>query len=138
MIAHRYQELVCWQLAYELKLKVYAFTALDPAVRDFKYCSQVRESARSAPSNMAEGFGRFAPAEFAQFLDYARASLIETQNHLKDGRDLSYVSNNAYEEMYRLADRAIGATTNLRKYLRAEAARRRKRPSATDGQPFDR
>ena len=127
MTAHRYEDLVCWQLAHELKLKVYAFTASEPASNDFKFCAQIRESARSGPANICEGFGRFRPAEFARFLDYARASLIETQNHLKDGRDLRYLADTSCQDICGLADRAIGATTNLIKYLRHKSPGRRSR-----------
>jgi len=69
VIARRYPDLECWQLANELKLRVYAFTAIEPAAWDRKYCAQIRDAARSAPRNIAEGFGRFWPREFAQFLD---------------------------------------------------------------------
>jgi four helix bundle protein len=54
VIAYRYHDLVCWQLANELKRRVYAFTGTEPAVKDLKYCDQIRDSARSAPSNIAE------------------------------------------------------------------------------------
>jgi four helix bundle protein len=123
VIASRYHDLVCWQLANELKRRVYAFTSTQPAVKDLKYCDQIRDSARSAPSNIAEGFGRFRPAEFARFLEFAKASLLETHNHLGDGHDLGYISESASVEMRELADRAAGATTNLMKYLRRRAAR---------------
>ena len=124
MVAHRYHDLACWQLANEVKLKVYAFTATEPAVKDFTYCSQIRGSARSGPANISEGFGRFRPAEFARFLEFARASLIETQNHLSDGRDLRYIPESLYADVYLLTDRAIGATTNLLKYLRRRSSHR--------------
>jgi hypothetical protein len=39
---------------------------------------------RSAPRNIAEGFGRYDPREFARYLRIARASLMETRNHLND------------------------------------------------------
>jgi len=58
MVAKRYEELICWQLAHELHLEVLAFTAILPASRDWKYCDQIRDSSSSGPSNMAEGFGR--------------------------------------------------------------------------------
>jgi four helix bundle protein len=127
MVAKHYRELVCWQLSNELKLKVYAFTARTPASNDFKYCNQVRDSARSATRNIAEGFGRFQPLDFARFLQIARASLAETHNHLGDALDLSYLTSSECEEMIRLADRAAGATTRLLQYLHrfAKNARRR-------------
>jgi four helix bundle protein len=65
--------------ANEVKKKVYAITARKHIARDLEYCQQIRESARSAPSNIAVGFGRYRPAEFARFLEYARGSLTDMQ-----------------------------------------------------------
>ena len=87
MIAQRYQDLDCWQLSNDLKLRVYAFIAKPPASKDLEFSDQIRRSARGAPRTIAEGFGRFRPKEFARYLEFARASLIETQNHLGDARD---------------------------------------------------
>jgi len=82
MGAKRFEELICWQLSHGLHLEVLAFSAILPVSRDWKYCDQIRDSSSSGPSNIAEGFGRFRPPEFARFLDFARASLLETDNHL--------------------------------------------------------
>src|SRR5206468_3690727 len=82
-----FRDLVCWQLSYELKCEVFAFTAIGPASRDFKYRDQIRDSSAAAPRNITEGFGRYRPREFARFLEFARASLMETQSSLIDGRD---------------------------------------------------
>jgi hypothetical protein len=79
MIAQRYQELDCWQLSNDLKLRVYAF---------------------------------------ARYLEFARASLMETQNHLGDARDSRYITNEEHDELFKLADRAIGASTRLHHYLK--------------------
>jgi four helix bundle protein len=78
-------------------------TATGEASRDFKYRDQVRDSTASAARNIAEGFGRYTPKEFARFPGYARASLIETQNHLIDGFDRGYF------------DEPSQAATNLRR-----------------------
>jgi len=108
MIAQRYQDLDCWQLSNDLKLRVYAFIATLPASRDLEFCDQIRRSARGAPRTIAEGFGRFRPKEFARYLEFARASLIETQNHLGDARDSKYITPEDHDELYKPADRAIG------------------------------
>jgi four helix bundle protein len=118
MVAKRYEELICWQLSHELHLEVLAFTAISPACRDWKYCGQIRDSSSSGPSNIAEGFGRFRPPEFARFLDFARASLIETDNHLKDGRARGYLDDILFRRLTLLDHRAVGATTKLQAYLR--------------------
>ena len=82
--ARHYEELICWQLATELKIRLYAVAERPHIRRDFKYVDQVRESAASAPSNIAEGFGRRSNKEFLHYLDIARGSLNEVQNHLRD------------------------------------------------------
>ena len=117
MAVHRYQGLACWQLAVELKRRVYAFTGRMPAARDFSYCNQIRGSARSGTSNIAEGFGRYRPAEFARFLLIARASLVKTHNHLLDGLDQQYLNEAECQEICVFADRALRATTKLHAYL---------------------
>jgi four helix bundle protein len=128
VVARHYQDLLCWQLANELKRRVYAIVARPLVAKDFKYCDQIRDSARSATRNIAEGFGRYRPADFARFLLIARASLLETHNHLCDGLDLRYMSQAECEEACTLADRACGAVTKLHAYLERCARRRRKNP----------
>src|SRR5688572_24680685 len=84
-MAHNFRELVSWQLAFELSERIHKLLQSGPASKDFKFRDQLADSARSAPRNIAEGFGRFNPTETAQFVDYARASLDETENHLREG-----------------------------------------------------
>src|SRR5258708_5666800 len=78
--AKRYQDLICWQLADELEQLVFELTAQGLAARDFKFRDQIRDSSASATRNMAEGFGRFSPADHARFLRFAKASLMETHH----------------------------------------------------------
>jgi four helix bundle protein len=75
----------------------------------------------SAPRNIAEGFGRFRPRDSARFYEIARASLIETRNHLIDGRDRGYLDDNLYFRLMNLARVAIKATTNLMLSKRRQA-----------------
>ena len=117
MAARTYRELVCWQLSNDLKRRIYEFTAKAPASSDFDFCRQIRGSARGAPRTIAEGFGRFRPADFARYLEFARASLIETQNHLDDALDAQYLNSEEHATLWNLADRALRATTKLHQYL---------------------
>ena len=125
-----FRELVCWQLSYELKCEVLAFLENGPASKDFKYRDQMKDAASSAPRNIAEGFGRFRPGDFARFLEIARASLIETRNHLIDGRDRGYLANPLYSRLQNLTRAASNATTKLMltKKREAERLKRRRRP----------
>jgi len=71
------EQFAAWQLAWELKQRIFAFTAAAPAARDRDFCQDIREAARSAPDNISEGFYRFNPPDFANFVRFARGSLGE-------------------------------------------------------------
>jgi len=119
----RFEELVCWQLARELERRVVAFTGKPPASNDLEYCRQIRKSSGSAPPNIAEGFGRYYPGDFARFLRNALGSLNETRDHLGAGIEKGYLPENEYGELKTLTNRAIGAAVKLAKYLDASKER---------------
>lgn len=124
-----FRDLVCWQLCHELKSEVWSFTATGDASRDFKFRDQIRGSSASAQANIAEGFGRYRPAEFARFLEFACSSLRETQNHLIDARDRNYLDERLYSRLMNLSRAALRTTANLlrskQNQARAEARRSR-------------
>jgi four helix bundle protein len=115
--AQRYEDLVCWQLADELRREVFALTATGQASKDFKFRDQIRDSASSPCRDIAEGFGRYWPADFSRFLNFARASLMETHDSARDGHLRGYFSLADCERLQRLAGRAGKATTGLIRYL---------------------
>jgi four helix bundle protein len=114
---------------------VYAVLERASVKHDVKFCDQMRDSARGGPRAIAEGFGRFRPADFARYLDYARGSLIETQNHLDDALDCRYLEPEEHASLYRLADRTIGATTSLHRYLSSCSARQNQKPKTRNPEP---
>jgi four helix bundle protein len=82
-----------------------------------KFRDQIRRSSSSPPANIAEGFGRFKPREFAHFTRIARASLLETRNHIDDARKKGYFSDTECTRLFELQVRATKATTGLLRYL---------------------
>lgn len=116
--ARCFEELECWQLARELKLRIDEFTDRPSVRRDWDYVRQIRDAARSAPRLIAEGFGRRTHADFARFLDMARGSLMECRNHIIDGRDSGYLQDDEATQLTVLAKRASGAAAALQRYLR--------------------
>jgi four helix bundle protein len=117
-VAKRFEDLVSWQLADELRARVVRFTEEPPALYDTKYSSHIRDAASSVPSNIAEGFCRYGHREFARFLTIARASLAETQVRLKDGADRLYLSQREHDGLQLIARRTMVALTRLLTYLR--------------------
>jgi four helix bundle protein len=96
-----------------------------PAKADRDFCHDIRRSARSAPSNIAEGFGRETHRDFANFLAIARASLMETENHLQDALECEYITQTEHQRLTLIAHRALGATSGLQSYLLRTPDRRR-------------
>ena len=116
--ARHFRELVCWQLARELKIALYEFAEQPKVKNDFRFYSQVRDAAASAPRNIAEGFGRRTHADFTRFLDVARASLGECQNHLQDAVDRGYLPSGEFDRLNAIAERACAAVAGLQRHLR--------------------
>ena len=116
--AKHFTELICWQLATQLKVGIYLVARRGNVRRDRRFHDQLVDAAASAPRNIAEGFGRHTNAEFARFLDLARASLTESQNHLIDAVDRGYLTKQESATLTILAKRSCGAVAALQRYLR--------------------
>jgi four helix bundle protein len=119
----RYQDFKAWQLAAELNMKVFEMTSKPPVCHDFKFRDNIRDAADSAQRNFPEGFGRFAPGDFARFLDHSRASLLETKNELSVGLCRAYFGEDDFKAADALVNRALGALSGLQKYLRSPQAK---------------
>ena len=115
--AHKYEDLNAYQLSKELRDTIFRLTEGGPALKNLTFREQIRRASSSPPANIAEGFGRFKPREFAQFLRIARASLLETRNHIEDGRTKKYFSEEELARLLDLQTRATKATTGLLRYL---------------------
>ena len=124
-MARHFRELVAWQLAFELREQVIKLTRSGHASQDRRFCDQLNSSCRSIASNIAEGFGRYDPGDFARFLSIARGSLDETENHLRDGVASNYFPAEAVGPLILKGARCRAAITALQVYLRSAAARKK-------------
>jgi len=118
VMANSFRDMVTWQLAFELKEKVIALISRSPgAKRDFGFRDQLTDACKSVPSNIAEGYGRYRPAEIARFLEFAAGSLDETENHLRDGVGSGYFIPEDVGPLIRLAARCRTAINRWQAYL---------------------
>jgi four helix bundle protein len=83
---HSFQDLQIWQKSIQLAVAVYRLTDGFPREERYGLRSQIRRSAVSIPSNIAEGQGRTNLGEFRQFLGIARGSNCELQTQLEIAR----------------------------------------------------
>ena len=72
-----YKELKVWQKSYQLCLKIYKVTKIFPKEEKYGLTSQIRRSAVSIPSNIAEGYGRKTTADYIKYLYIAYGSVCE-------------------------------------------------------------
>ncbi|HEX5474778.1 MAG TPA: four helix bundle protein [Vicinamibacterales bacterium] len=115
----RFEDLIAWQLSEELKQHVLKFTDRQAVRRDSRFRDDIRASARSAPANIAEGFGYYTPKQNARHVAIARASLEETLNHLLDASKQGYINQAEYAALVSLNRRALGATGKYLRYLQS-------------------
>ena len=88
---HNLKELKIWNKAIELATEVYQITADFPKEEKYGLTAQIRRSAVSVPSNIAEGAGRNSNKEFNHFLGISNGSSYELQTQLIISRNLDLI-----------------------------------------------
>jgi len=87
-----------WEKSHEHVLSVYKSTSLYPREEVFGITSQIRRSAVSIPSNIAEGCGRKSDLDFKRFLIIAFGSASELEYLLILSKDLAYIEDKIFKE----------------------------------------
>lgn len=96
-----FERLRVYERAHSIVVDVYALLKNFPAEEKYALCDQMRRSAISVPSNIAEGMGRCSLREQAHFLEIAYGSLMELYSQLRIALDLHYISDEAFCELKR-------------------------------------
>ena len=90
MKAKKFEDLVVWQKAHQLVIKIYKLTKNYPKNEMFGLTSQLRRSAISVPANLAEGFKRVTLPDKLRFYNIAQGSLEEVRYYFILSQDLEY------------------------------------------------
>ena len=101
---HNFRELKIWQRSIELAEVVYKTTVNFPLEEKYGLVSQLRRSAVSVASNIAEGAGRATNKQFKYFLGVAMGSCNELQTQLELSFRFGFLTK---EEVDRLNDEII-------------------------------
>jgi four helix bundle protein len=94
-----FKELRVWQKSHQLALDTYSLTKQFPKEEIYGLTSQIRRSAISIPSNIAEGCGRNSDAELNRFLVIAMGSASELEYQLMLSKDLEFIQLSDYETL---------------------------------------
>lgn len=93
-------KLKVWNKSHELTLKVYKLSETFPKSETYGLTSQIRRAASSIPINIAEGSGSMHKKEFMRYLSIARSSANELEYELFLCKDLSYIGQETFKEIW--------------------------------------
>lgn len=83
-----------------LVTKTYQITQKFPKEELFGLTSQIRRSAISLPSNIAEGYGRDSNKEYLRFIKIVIGSLFEFQTQIEIAKNINYLNENEFKNLY--------------------------------------
>ena len=108
----KFTELIVWQKAHQLVLKIYKMTKSFPKEELYGLVSQLRRAASSVPANIAEGYKKRNALDKMRFLNISETSLEETKYFLILSSDLEYENTTSLFEEAEEVGRLLNAYTN--------------------------
>ena len=112
-MAKRYSDLICWQLARDLRREVFTLTSNSTFNQNFKIRDQLRDASSSACANISEGFARLTHREFHRFLEVSRSSVNEVEDRLTESVEKRYLTEQDIRTSLNLCKRTRVATSRL-------------------------
>ncbi len=116
MTSHK--ELKVWQKGISLVKAIYSLTEPFPKAEQFGLTSQIRRSAVSIPSNIAEGCGRKSDKELIYFLHITLGSASELETQIIISQELGFIDNQQSEDIQTLIFEIIKMTSFLIKSIK--------------------
>ena len=99
-----YRDFEVWQKAMALVKDTYEATDGFPGEEKFGLVNQIRRSAVSIPSNIAEGHARAGTGEFKHFISIAMGSAAELETQITLSTDLGHFNGDASENLLNQLD----------------------------------
>jgi len=90
MASIRFTDLIVWQKAYALSVRIQKLTEVFPPDARSRLGDQMLRAASSIPTNIAEGFGRWTSKDQAYFYSLAKSSANELKVQLMQSVDFGY------------------------------------------------
>jgi len=117
---HNYKQLKVWDKSIDLVVATYKTTADFPKEEKYGLISQMRRSAISIPSNIAEGAGRNSDKEFTHFLSVAQGSSYELETQLVVSERLSLIDKETCDNLCEKINEVQKMNYNLQSKLKVE------------------
>ena len=114
----RFEKLDVWKKAVEYADIVYSVTRRFPAEERFGLTTQLRRSAVSVSSNIAEGTSRASDMDFARFIEIAYGSLLESVSEMEFAKRQGFLSDEVSNKAYKRAQTLARMLSGLRRTLK--------------------
>ena len=116
-----FKDLKVWEDSKNLAVEIYLLTNKGQLTKDYGLRDQLRRSAVSIPSNIAEGDERGTNKESIRFFYIAKGSLAELRTQLEIAFEVGYFSRDSYEDLdkkcYELGNKIGGLIKSRKIYL---------------------
>lgn len=112
-----HKDLDAWRKSIDLVEELYKLTKEFPKEETYCLSSQIRRSAISIPSNIAEGAARNSKKEYIQFLYISLGSASELETQLIIAERLEYLKNTSdvFDKLNDIKKMIVGLISYLRK-----------------------
>jgi len=114
-----YRDLEVWQKGIKLAKNIYEITENFPAREIYGISNQLRRSAVSVASNIAEGQARHSKKEFKYFLGISLGSLAELETLLTIALEINYLSEMNFSNLLTSTDEITRMIKGFIKYISA-------------------
>ena len=110
----RFEEIIAWQKAKVLSVKIYSLFSYS---KDFGFKDQLQRASVSIMNNIAEGFERRSNNEFRQFLYIAKGSCGEVRSMLILAKELNKIKDEESDNLLALSEEISKILSGLIKTL---------------------
>lgn len=117
-----HKDLILWRKAMDVAVLVHQSCSAVPRSETYGQVSQLRRTATSVPSNIAEGYARGSTKEFIYFLRVALGSMAELETQLLPAQRVGYLPESEVTELQDQID-------EVGRILHAAVAGLRRRPT---------
>ena len=99
-----FYDLIAWKKANKFVLEIYKTTKKFPKEELYGLTSQLKRAVSSIAANIAEGFSRYHYNDKIRFYHNARGSVSETQNFLLLTKDLAFLEEDSFRNLFNLSE----------------------------------
>ena len=116
---HTYKDLIVWRKAMDLVVAVYALTEQFPRSEMYGLTAQMKRSAVSIPTNIAEGRKRGSRKDYRHFVIVAYSSGAELETEVEIAKRLPFGNNLDFRTVDGLLDEVMKMLNRMTTSIRS-------------------